>query len=331
MSLTTEQTNDWSDQTLCGDLVCIPNGSELVTDADEEIFLLYTRVAGHRDQSSVPLGLGFVDSKAPEIIVSFSIEPPLQLIEPPLKEKSSKRHARRQSNLTARKVVDFDITLEQDPSSLQSRKGDTGSVLWRACVHLSRLIMLQHHFPPPPPSKPFLSSDRLPTTRVLELGAGIGLLACILTPFVGHYTVTDMDALIPLIRKNVNRTLSAADARKTLVTPLDWVLLHETPPARRGAVFDLRLDGQFDLIICCDCIYNTSLVPALVTTINYCTCSGNTAVLVVVELREEDVLRLFLEAWLSSGPWRVWKLPGELLDSRTVGWVGQRLLGGLDV
>ncbi|KAG8862104.1 hypothetical protein FRB96_002134 [Tulasnella sp. 330] len=323
MSFTTEQFEDRSLQTLRGGLAWLPAGSELVIDADEEIFLLYTRLAGNQDQTSTPLGLGFIDSKASEITVSFSIDPPSQLLEPRGKEKSSRRHAKRQPHPQTRKAIDFEITLEQDPSSLQSRRGDTGSVLWRACIQLSRLILLQHHFPPSSPSAPLFDPEHFSKARVLELGAGIGLLPCILTPFVGHYTVTDIDALIPLIRKNVAHTLSESNIRRVSTLSLDWVLLHATPPARRVAVFDVDTEGSFDLIICCDCIYNAGLIPALVTSINYCSQPEFTAVLLVVELREEDVLREFLNTWLASGPWDVWRLPQELFDSRTVGWIGQ--------
>lgn len=196
-------------------------------------------------------------------------------------------------------------------------------------VHLARFILTQHHFPPFDPLQPLLAPSLLPNARVLELGAGIGLLACLLAPLVQSYTVTDLDNLIPLIKKNTKRTLHLASGKTratVTATPLDWVALHAAPASRRPAVFDVDAQGPFDLIVCCDCIYNTSLVPALVTAINYCAYGTATPVLVVVELREEDVLREFLGTWLASGTWEVWRLPQEYFSSRTVGWIGRRTL-----
>lgn len=190
-------------------------------------------------------------------------------------------------------------------------------------VQLARLLLSQHYFPSAQPSESLLDPSKLSKTRVLELGAGIGCLACLLAPIVAHYTVTDLDDLVPLIRKNIARTLSISNAQKVSVSSLDWVLLHQTSKSRRAAVFDVAVEGPFDLIICCDCIYNTGLVPALVEAINYGADEARTMVLVVVELREEDVLREFLQTWLGSGPWEVVRLPQDLLDHRTVAWIGQ--------
>lgn len=73
-----------------------------------------------------------------------------------------------------------------------------------------------------------------------------------------------------------------------------------------------------------DCIYHPSLLPALVETIDYLTTPGVTAVLVVVELRAEDVIREFLELWLNAstkGAWEIWHVD-EVMEGPYAVWVG---------
>ncbi|KAG8930689.1 hypothetical protein FRC02_003791 [Tulasnella sp. 418] len=325
-----------------GGIFNLPAGSELIRDVEEEIFLLYTRLkTKNSDISDAPLGLGSVDSKISEITVTIDLVPPpstnsqdLPKSPSPSKEKSPKRsRATYYNRLDKKRQIGsenktVEIVLEQDPSSLRSRKGDTGSVLWRASVHLARYLLMEHHFPP---QTPLLSPPKLKSARVLELGAGVGFLATLLSPLVEHYTVTDIGPLLPLIRKNVIRNLPSTIAKESVtVAELDWLDIQQasTPSWRQKLFPTLKEDNLsplYDLIICCDCIYNTSLVPPLVATINHC-CSGvGSVVLVVVELREEDVLREFLTAWLDSDLpriWKVWRIPEDKLGFRTVGWIG---------
>ena len=77
-----------------------------------------------------------------------------------------------------------------------------------------------------------------------------------------------------------------------------------------------------DLILAVDCIYNPSLLPALVETIDFLTTPGKTAVLVVVELRQEDVVREFLELWVAKGGWEIWRIANGFLGSRYAVWTG---------
>lgn len=182
-----------------------------------------------------------------------------------------------------------------------------------------QFLLKEHHFPP---ESPLFDRNTLKEAKVLELGAGIGFLACALVPLVKQYTVTDIEDMVPLLRKNVVRALDAADLSHLTTTDLDWVQLHATSPARRHLVF--KRDEGYDLILCCDCIFNPSLVPPLVATINYCSTDDKTIVMIVVELRQEDVLREFLDQWLASGHWQIWRLPERYLGARTIGWVGWR-------
>jgi len=102
---------------------------------------------------------------------------------------------------------------------------------------------------------------------------------------------------------------------------LDWTALHNASPSTRRAAFSYL---AVDLLLVVDCIYHPSLLPSLLSAIDYLTTPGKTAVLVVVELRAEDVVRAFLEGWLnllSDGEWQIWTI-GGYLDGPYAVWFG---------
>lgn len=79
-------------------------------------------------------------------------------------------------------------------------------MLWRSSLHLARFLLTQHHFPP---IKPLLHPDRLRSARILELGAGTGLLALLLSPLCAEYTASDRLENLKLVRRNLE--LNAVD------------------------------------------------------------------------------------------------------------------------
>ena len=142
--------------------VSLPVNATFVSDADEEIFLLYTRLAALKppDISNTGYfhGLGFENSKEDAILVRIEIDPPSTSHSSPPKpgkvkpkvdrrnrakkwEGSSSRSGimvghgggfgTRQSGAEPQALV-FEYELFQDKTALRSRSGDTGSVLWKA-------------------------------------------------------------------------------------------------------------------------------------------------------------------------------------------------------
>jgi hypothetical protein len=79
-----------------------------------------------------------------------------------------------------------------------------------------------------------------------------------------------------------------------------------------------------DLVLVVDCIYHPSLIPPLVSTLEYLCSQGGeptrsssscTDVLVVPELRAEVLVREFLDRWLALGGQQIWSLnTGEPTD-----------------
>ncbi|KAL5531685.1 hypothetical protein ACEPAG_4562 [Sanghuangporus baumii] len=98
----------------------------------------------------------------------------------------------------------LEIELVQDKTALRSRRGDTGSVLWRVSVALGQALL--NDFSSDSPYSLF-DPEKLKSCNALELGAGTGLLSLVFAPWVHHYTATDLDYLVPLIRKNITTNL----------------------------------------------------------------------------------------------------------------------------
>lgn len=133
--------------------------------------------------------------------------------------------------------------------------------------------------------------------------------------------MTDIPELIPLIKKNVSMNDPSTSASRIIAQDLDWVTLQSTPPALRAKAFPFEV---VDLLLMVDCVYHPSLVSPLVDTVRYLTTPGKTTVVVVVELRAEDVVREFLEVWLQSDQrWQIWSVGEQRLSSAYALWVGQ--------
>jgi protein N-lysine methyltransferase METTL21D len=128
--------------------ISLPTDATFVSDADEEIFLLYTRLAALKPPDSSDSGhfhgLGTENSKEDALLVRIELEPPPIARDPaPKSEKLNRNTGRRsrgkkregsRSKIDHRKEqesVVLEYRLFQDKTALRSRSGDTGSVLWK--------------------------------------------------------------------------------------------------------------------------------------------------------------------------------------------------------
>ena len=169
------------------------------------------------------------------------------------------------------------------------------------------------------------------------------MLGVLLSPLVKQYVVTDVAELVPLIQKNIwhnfpllqlsspSRTSPLSTLTSSIpgsnieVLPLDWVSIHSSSSSQRQRIFPA--DSDLDLILVVDCIYHPSLVPPLLSTIDHLAIPGKTCVLVLSELRSEDVMRDFICQWLNISGWELWHVGGNLLqDKRYVLWLGRKPL-----
>ncbi|KAL1408709.1 Ribosomal protein lysine methyltransferase [Vanrija albida] len=294
-----------------GGIFHVPPGSHVVEDADEEIMELYMALSSVALPGGNSGGLGYLDPTAAEIEVAFELLPPSSVGEARPKGRGKRR---------APTAISVDLTVVQDPAALRARAGDTGSVLWRSSLHLAKHVLAQHHFPPAAPSHALLDGAALSSARVLELGAGTGVLASLLAPLCASYTATDRRENLKLVRRNVEANGGAAR-----VDELDWV---DVARARAKEGYASPLAGETDLVIAVDCIYNESLVAPLVDTLAVL-CARGAVAWVVVELRSSDVLTHFLDTWLNDrAGWTIVRLGDGAMGSwdgaspRWVGWVG---------
>ncbi|TFK52008.1 hypothetical protein OE88DRAFT_1629145 [Heliocybe sulcata] len=306
-------------------LVRLPAESTIVVDADEEVFLAYTRLSGFRtsDGTSAFRGLGQVDSRKDTLTVTFELKAPSNAHDEP----PTKRPRKYKTKIATE--TNIEVELSQDTTSLRSRSGDTGSVLWQARrvtgIALAQVLLQEHYYPV---ADRFLEPSSLRNAHVLELGAGTGMLSVLLSPMVRRYTVTDIPALLPLIRKNVTLSFPewpSPNARGSNITveELDWVLLQLASSTAREKYAPYARDDPPDLVLVIDCIYNPSLLQPLVDTIDYVS-GSETTVAMVSELRAEDVIREFLEAWLRVPGWKIWSTGNSVLNVPYVLWIARK-------
>jgi hypothetical protein len=105
-----------------------PN-ARLVSDPEEEVFLLYTSLASlsAADAAAPFRGLGFLDARSDVLTVRLQLSAPDTSSDTMLGRGKAKKIGKRKK--AEPEVVE--IELAQDKTALNSRKGDTGSVLWQ--------------------------------------------------------------------------------------------------------------------------------------------------------------------------------------------------------
>lgn len=299
-------------------------------------------------------GLGYI-SKSGELAVTLELEPPVtakleQLSlgsaspaplaasgsggdadpdpAPAASGKKTKRAGHRAGrSRTARKdkaqahrseAVSLELLVHQDPSGLHSRSGETGTVLWRSSLGLAENTLETLLFEPPG----WLDWKDV---GVLELGAGVGLLAVTLGAVAQHWTATDyLNENLRLVKRNCaeNRDVRAEIAR-LVGRPLTHVSEEvewddDDGKGKKGRRKTERHTAQeavemptltqldwthvaaqrekgkaevprCDLVLAVDCLYNEHLVKPLVDTLATA-CQAGAVAFVIVELRSSDVV-----------------------------------------
>lgn len=166
---------------------------------------------------------------------------------------------------------------------------------------------------------------------------------------------TDQESSIQILEKNLNRlNLNDGSSRLQIsAKELDWNEAHELLKSKNERmIFTLRKNLFFSfnprsqeevnnrstsnlislhstppsftypsLIISLDCIFNPVLFQPLISTLNLLTEPNHTLVLLVIELRSEEMVREFLSEWLSfdeqhgedQNRWRIRSLENEEL------------------
>lgn len=297
-------------------------------------------------------GLGYI-SKSGELPVMLELEPPVtakmeQLSlgaappaasgsggsggdtepdpTPPSGGKKTKRAGHRAGRTrTARKdkahrseAVSLELLVHQDPSGLHSRSGETGTVLWRSSLGLAENTLKTLLFEPPG----WLDWKDV---GVLELGAGVGLLAVTLGAVAQQWTATDyLNENLKLVKRNCAENANVRSEIARLVgrshaqasEEAEWddddgkgkKGRRRTTDKLAGAAVTMPTLTQLDwthvaaqrekgkaevpkseLVLAVDCLYNEHLVKPLVDTLATA-CQAGAVAFIVVELRSPDVV-----------------------------------------
>ncbi|XP_050215566.1 uncharacterized protein LOC126666747 [Mercurialis annua] len=167
------------------------------------------------------------------------------------------------------------LSILQSPSSL-GKPGVTGSVMWDSGVVLGKF--LEHAVD----SKMLMFQGK----KVVELGAGCGLVGCIAALLGAQVTLTDLPDRLRLLKKNIETNLRHGDVRgSAIVKELIW-----------GDEPDLDLVEPFpDYIVGSDVVYSEGAVADLLDTLMHLS-GSQTTIFLAGELRNDSILEYFLEA-----------------------------------
>ncbi|KAJ4972544.1 hypothetical protein NE237_005718 [Protea cynaroides] len=167
------------------------------------------------------------------------------------------------------------LTISQSPSSM-STPGVTGAVMWDSGVILGKF--LEHA----------VDSGRLVLKgkKVVELGAGCGLVGCVAALLGAEIILTDLPDRLRLLKKNIETNLIESNMRgSATVRELIW-----------GDDLDSELtDPLPDYVLGSDVIYSEGAVTELLATLQKL-CGIQTTIILAGELRNDVVLEYFLDA-----------------------------------
>jgi predicted nicotinamide N-methyase len=122
--------------------------------------------------------------------------------------------------------------------------------------------------------------------RVLELGSGLGLVGMALSLLkLGRQSstiLTDVHSAMPLLLYNIERNKDILTGQSIHAQPLQW------------SVSDSPLnEEQYDCILGSDLLYNTQMIPSLVSTVKRHLHSTKGIVVMAVRWRKPELERVF--------------------------------------
>ncbi|KAL4448418.1 hypothetical protein ABPG75_005637 [Micractinium tetrahymenae] len=180
----------------------------------------------------------------------------------------------------------FGITLQlaQDPSS-----HNLGTTVWDASIVLAKYIEKNSR-------RGDFSRPKVRGRRVLELGAGMGLAGMAMALLGCEVAFTDIGAVLPLLKHNVEQNVSpaalklkdaawaASEVGSCRVASLDWA-----DPSCYAA-----FQPPYDFILAADCVYSELAVPHLLATVLHMG-GPRTQTIITNEFRSQAVHDVFME------------------------------------
>ncbi|KAM4710785.1 protein N-lysine methyltransferase METTL21A [Anableps anableps] len=120
-----------------------------------------------------------------------------------------------------------------------------------------------------------LGAVELKGKRVIELGAGTGLVGIVAALLGAQVTITDREPALELLSANVQANLPPQSRGSVVVSELTWGQGLERFPA-----------GGFDLVLGADIVYLEESFPSLLQTLEHL-CSDRTVVFLACKIRYE--------------------------------------------
>lgn len=225
-------------------------------------------------------------------------------------------------------IAGREYLVRQSPGLLNSNNhsGTTGAVLWKVTPLLAEWLSTR------PPILTALNALH-PEATVVELGCGLnGLLGQVLCHSVRRYVFTDLAFIVRHLKTNLveatpPRRKNGQKHKKPTSPPsqrvsgqdvmqfcaLDW----ETDAAETLKT-SLTSDGNIDLVILCDCVYNEYLVkPLTQTCVDICHMGQKenkpTVMIIAQQLRSDTVCEEFLDNLLQQ--FDVWRVADDNIPS----------------
>ncbi|XP_075997337.1 EEF1A lysine methyltransferase 3-like [Genypterus blacodes] len=125
--------------------------------------------------------------------------------------------------------------------------------------------------------------------RVIELGAGTGLVGILAARVGAFVTLTDLPLALPQLESNVsdNSPSCGWPAAPPIVLPLSWGVDH------------LRFPSDWDLVLCTDIVYLPETYPLLLETLTHL-CKNGAVVYLSSKMRREHGTPGFYDECLTS-------------------------------
>ncbi|XP_042311827.1 EEF1A lysine methyltransferase 3 isoform X1 [Sceloporus undulatus] len=121
--------------------------------------------------------------------------------------------------------------------------------------------------------------------KVIELGAGTGVVGIVASLLGGDVTITDLPVALKQIEENIHRNLPVKCLGRTRVCALSWGVDHKTFPR------------NYDFILGADIVYLKDTFPLLIRTLQHL-CSAQSTIYLSSKMRQEHSTALFFETLL---------------------------------
>ncbi|PWA32137.1 protein N-lysine methyltransferase METTL21A [Gambusia affinis] len=120
-----------------------------------------------------------------------------------------------------------------------------------------------------------LGAVELKGKKVVELGAGTGLVGIVAALLGAHVTITDREPALEFLSANVAANLPPPAGDLVVVSELTW-----------GQGLERFPEGGFDVVLGADIVYLEDTFPSLLQTLEHL-CSDSTVVLLACKIRYE--------------------------------------------